>query len=42
MQYIYETAFGFYRLGYAAAMSWLLFLVIAVISVIQFRVLRER
>ena len=42
MQYVYETAFGFYRLGYAAAMSWLLFLVIAVISVIQFRVLRER
>ena len=42
MQYVYETAFSFYRLGYAAAMSWLLFLVIAVISVIQFRVLRER
>lgn len=42
MQYIYETAFGFYRLGYAAAMSWLLFLVIAVFSVIQFRVMRER
>ena len=42
MQYVYETAFAFYRLGYAAAMSWLLFLVIAVISIIQFRVLRER
>lgn len=42
MQYVYETAFSFYRLGYAAAMSWLLFLVIAVISIIQFRVLRER
>ncbi len=42
MQYVYETAFSFYRLGYAAAMTWLLFLVIAVVSVVQFRVMRER
>ena len=42
MQYIYETSFQHYRLGYGAAMSWLLFVAIAVFSLIQFRVLRER
>jgi ABC-type sugar transport system permease subunit len=42
VQYIYETAFNHYRMGYGAAMSWLLFLVIAVFAAIQFRVLRER
>jgi multiple sugar transport system permease protein len=42
VQYIYETAFNFYRMGYGAAMSWLLFLVIAIFSIIQFRAFRER
>ncbi|MBN1902169.1 sugar ABC transporter permease [Candidatus Sumerlaeota bacterium] len=42
VQYIYETAFSFYRMGYGAAMSWLLFLVIAVFSIVQFRIMRER
>ncbi|MCX7920037.1 MAG: sugar ABC transporter permease [bacterium] len=42
VQYIYETAFMNYRMGYGAAMSWLLFLVIAIFSFIQFRLLREK
>jgi len=42
VQYIYETAFNNYRMGYAAALSWLLFLVIGVFSVLQFRLMRER
>jgi len=42
VQYIYETAFNNYRMGYGAAMSWLLFVAIAVFSIIQFRVLREK
>jgi multiple sugar transport system permease protein len=42
VQYIYETAFNNYRMGYAAALSWLLFLVIAVFSLAQFRLMRER
>jgi multiple sugar transport system permease protein len=41
VQYIYDTAFNNYRMGYAAAISWLLFLVIAVFAVIQFRLMRE-
>lgn len=41
VQYIYETAFNAYRLGYGAAMSWLLFLVIGAVSVVTFRVMRE-
>ncbi len=42
MMYIYETSFNNYRLGYGAAMSWLLFLLIAAFSVIQFRLMREK
>ena len=42
VQYIYQTAFMNYRMGYAAAMSWLLFLVIAAFSLVQFRLIRER
>jgi ABC-type sugar transport system permease subunit len=29
-------------MGYGSAMSWLLFLIIVIFSVIQFRVLREK
>lgn len=42
VQYIYETAFYNYRMGYAAALSWLLFLVIAAFSFLQFRLLKEK
>ena len=41
VQYIYETAFQAYRLGYGAAMSWMLFVLIAGISIVVFRVMRE-
>jgi multiple sugar transport system permease protein len=41
VQYIYETAFNNYRLGYGAAMSWMLFAVIAVFALIQYRLLRR-
>ena len=42
VHYIYDTAFNFYRMGYGSAMSWLLFVVIAIFSIVQFRVARER
>ena len=42
VQYIYEAAFNNYRMGYAAAMSWILFGAIALLSVAQFRLARER
>jgi multiple sugar transport system permease protein len=42
MMYIYEISFQDYRLGYGAAMSWLLFILIAVFSIIQFRLMREK
>jgi multiple sugar transport system permease protein len=42
VHYIYDTAFGEYRMGYAAAVSWLLFLVIAVFSFIQFKSMKGK
>lgn len=42
VQYIYETAFRNYRMGYAASLSWILFVIIAVFSFGQFRLMRER
>jgi multiple sugar transport system permease protein len=41
VQLIYDTAFMNYRLGYGAAISWLLFLLIAGFSLIQYRFLRR-
>ncbi len=41
VQYIYETAFNNYRLGYGAALSWMLFAMIAVFSILQRQLLRK-
>ena len=41
VQYIYETAFNNYRMGYGAAMSWMLFGVIAIFTIVQVRFLRR-
>jgi ABC-type sugar transport system permease subunit len=38
---IYDTAFNKYRLGYASAISWLLFGMIAVFVFVQFLALRR-
>lgn len=41
VQYIYETAFNNYRMGYGAAMSWMLFAIIALFGLVQYRVMRR-
>lgn len=41
VQYIYETAFNNYRLGYAASMSWALTAVIMVFGIAQFVAMRR-
>jgi ABC-type sugar transport system permease subunit len=41
IEYIYETGFQSYRLGYAAAMSYLFFVVILVVAVSQFLILNR-
>ena len=35
--YIYQTAFRFYKMGYAAAMSWILFIIIFAITLVQWQ-----
>ncbi|OQA54105.1 MAG: sn-glycerol-3-phosphate transport system permease protein UgpA [Candidatus Omnitrophica bacterium ADurb.Bin277] len=35
--YIYNNAFEWYHMGYAAAISWVLFLIIFVITVLKWR-----
>ncbi len=39
--YLYRNAFEFFRMGYASAMAWLLFVVIVIVTVIQFRLSRR-
>lgn len=41
VQYIYETAFSNYRMGYGASISWLLFVVILFFVAIHYRFTRE-
>lgn len=36
--YLYQEGFGAFRMGYASALAWLLFVIIMLITVIQFRV----
>jgi multiple sugar transport system permease protein len=36
--YIYRNAFEYSRLGYAAALSWVLFIVILLLTIVQFRI----
>ncbi|WP_185445118.1 sugar ABC transporter permease [Kribbella qitaiheensis] len=38
MVYLFQNAFQFFKMGYASAMAWLLFLIILVITVIQPRI----
>jgi multiple sugar transport system permease protein len=41
IQYIYETGFRDHELGYASAMAFVLFLVMAVVSFFQFKISKE-
>lgn len=38
VMYIYNQAFQFFQMGYAAAVAWVLFLIILVITLVQWRV----
>jgi multiple sugar transport system permease protein len=40
-QYLYEEGFRFFHQGYAAAVAYVLFAIVAVVAVIQFRILRS-
>lgn len=37
VNYIYTSAFSFYKMGYAASISWVLFIILFVITLIQWR-----
>jgi multiple sugar transport system permease protein len=39
--YMYQQGFQFFHQGYAAAVAWVLFLIVAAVAFIQFRVLRS-
>ena len=39
--YMYEQGFKFFHQGYAAAIAWVLFLIVAAVAFVQFRVLRS-
>jgi multiple sugar transport system permease protein len=40
-QYVYETGFKYFKMGYSAAMSYILFLVVLVVSVLQYAALSK-
>jgi multiple sugar transport system permease protein len=40
--YIWDNAFVYFRMGYACAMSWILFLIILLLTVLAFRLSRDR
>ena len=42
MYYIYEQAFTNYNMGYASALAWILFLIILIVTLIQYRFRKEQ
>lgn len=42
VQYIYETGFKYYKMGYSAAMSYILFIIILIISIAQYSLLGKK
>jgi len=42
VEYVYEQGFTAYHLGYAAAMSYLFFIVLLAVSAFQFRLFARR
>ena len=42
VQYIYEAGFKYFKMGYSAAMSYILFLIIMIISVLQYVLLGKK
>lgn len=38
--YLYNNAFSFFRMGYASALSWILFVIVFIITVVQLRIAR--
>ena len=41
-QYIYDNAFRYMRMGYACALSWILFVIILLLTALAFRLSRDR
>ena len=39
--YMYQQGFEFFNQGYAAAIAWILFILVAIVAVVQIRVLRS-
>lgn len=42
MIYLFQQAFGYFRMGYASAMAWVLFVIILIVTILQFRFLGVR
>lgn len=42
MYYIYEKAFKYYEMGYASALAWIFFILILVVTLIQYRFRHEQ
>ena len=42
LEYVFETGFTGYRLGYSSAISYVFFAIIVIVSVLQFRFISRR
>lgn len=40
--YLYQNAFSFFKMGYASALAWILFLIILVVTIVQFKVFGDK
>jgi len=40
--YLYQNAFSFFRVGYASAMAWVMFVITAVVALVTFKFVGKR
>jgi multiple sugar transport system permease protein len=40
--YLYENAFRFFKLGYASAQAWILFIIVFILTILILRLLKNR
>ena len=41
IQYIYETGFSYFKMGYSSAMAYILFMCILIVSILQYVLMRR-
>jgi ABC-type sugar transport system permease subunit len=40
-KYVFTNAFAYFKFGYASAVAWIIFAVVMIVTIVQFRIARQ-